>query len=110
MTPILDHLGNEIKEGMAIYLVQTNIHEMACGMLIPDKGYVSISEAKDTSCWVLGEAHLVKSENGRLFIEYHTGEYKFNAPLNSEMWFEKQTIAIQGISDQEPETANNFDT
>ena len=103
MEKVFDRLGNEIKEGMSIYLVQTNVHQMEMGWLIPNEGYRKVIEASDTDCWILSKEYLVKERSGRLYIEIKCGEDgTLIQPLYPSAWFDKPMYAIKGISDKEP--------
>lgn len=102
MDKIFDYIGNEVKEGMSIYFVQTNIHQMEMGFLMPGGGYQKVIDASDTDCWILGKEYLVKDGSMGLYVEIKAGSYTFMQTIESAFIFNKQTIAIKGVSDKEP--------
>jgi hypothetical protein len=120
MNEVFDWNGNEIKEGMIIYFVQTKpgfLESSRNGILIPQTGETiwededEWQKRKNANIWELGEGMEVKKDRNteRLFVETITkgsGEWegstfhsKIDLLMQIKMWGEL-TIAIKGISDK----------
>ena len=128
MKKVHDHIGNEVKEGMTIYLVQTKPFVFGkIGMFIPagisKSGKVEeiwesedeYQKRKNTNIWELGEPYLVwKDDDGDLYINQVTkginelAGYTFYSRVHLDFRDvfddkkDKIVIAIKGISDKNP--------
>ncbi len=105
MTKILDYLGNEVKPGMEIYFVSTNIHYMAGFIKMPQSmgGKLYSHPATDTPCWILGKEYLVYENNDELYTDYKANGFTFSQPIKDKFIFtDNIIIAIKGLSDNEP--------
>lgn len=114
---IRDWRGNEVKEGMTIYFVQTKpMYIGKYGMLIPggctkDGKPTEVWESdedyeirRNEDIWHLGNPYEVTKKDGRLFASFNEGELTFSTLL-SNLVAEPPlttTIAIKGISDIKP--------
>jgi len=108
---IFDWKGNEIKEGMTIYFVQTSAMNFGrFGMFIPDgvggghsiyesdEDYEKRKEKQNEPIWHLGMPYNVEEKNGDLF--YTTPKDEDDYTLSFQLRYRKDsTIAIKGISD-----------
>jgi exosome complex RNA-binding protein Rrp4 len=106
---VKDWQGNEVKAGMIIHYVQTEISHPEMGWVVPGKGYVCTQEASKEKCWLLsGPYETFVGRNGRVWVrsEIKNGDetYTFTQPIEGIFPMkEPPMIAIKGISDQEPE-------
>ena len=121
MDKITDWKGNEIKEGMTIYFVQTKPFNLGrMGWLVPEgmtesgkpetimESYEDY-EKRNQPIWELGDEMIVMAkDNGRLYVETNmecNGElngYTISSEVDLLMQIKHSkelTIAIKGISD-----------
>lgn len=114
---ILDWKGNEVKDGMTIYFVQTKpgvVASSRMGLLIPQTGETiwedekDWKERKDKEIWELGRPYEVSERGGQLYI---TSRFENDPDIDSltqplySPFGELPPIAIKGISDTKEENS-----
>lgn len=96
-----DWMGNEIKEGDEVCLIQVIQSYPRVGIALA--GEITWQDQKpDEECWEKGRYHKLKMGELGLYYEWSKGNYHFIELLSMLMWSvsEKTIIAIKEISDK----------